>query len=231
MSYSLCLLQVSVERLLEFISLESEHEEDSDKHIREKDFHPKSNIDYSSTNISADMWSSSGSLLIVNDAAAGDDSAVREPLISTKVKVRSLSSYSVDYIEAALSSAAELKLSGVGMSYRPTTTLHSSSDKCDIVCDNMRNSHPTDIESNIGRVANQINSSDALRNVNVHINAGDRVCVIGRSGSGKSSMIRLLLRLNDYHSGSIRFNGVELRSMSKTLLRKRIAVIPQSPLV
>lgn len=75
------------------------------------------------------------------------------------------------------------------------------------------------------------NSLDTLNHISLHITPGSRVAVTGRTGSGKSSLIRLLLRLNEYHSGSIALGGQELRSLSKHSLRQSIGVIPQNPLV
>ncbi len=75
------------------------------------------------------------------------------------------------------------------------------------------------------------NSLDTLRHVNLHIAPGSRVAVIGRTGSGKSSLLRVLLRLNSYHSGSVSFGGQELSQLSKHKLRHSIGVIPQNPLV
>ncbi len=74
-------------------------------------------------------------------------------------------------------------------------------------------------------------SEDALRDVSVDITAGSRVVVVGRTGSGKSSLLRCLLRLNDYHSGHVSVNGIELRAISKQLVRKTVTVLPQKPLV
>ena len=63
------------------------------------------------------------------------------------------------------------------------------------------------------------------------ISPGSRVAVVGRTGSGKSSLLRVLLRINDYHSGTVTLSGVELRSIPKHRLRSRLSVIPQNPLL
>ena len=64
---------------------------------------------------------------------------------------------------------------------------------------------------------------------NLKITAGEKVIVVGRTGSGKSSLLRILLKLNDY-TGSVTVNG---REISKLILevRKNYTVIPQDPLV
>lgn len=71
----------------------------------------------------------------------------------------------------------------------------------------------------------------SLRNISLSIPAGSRVAIIGRTGSGKSSLLRLLLRLNDYES-SARVCGSELREIPKATLRKEVVgVVPQSPVL
>jgi ABC-type multidrug transport system fused ATPase/permease subunit len=75
-------------------------------------------------------------------------------------------------------------------------------------------------------------SEEALKDLSFHIPIGSRIVIVGRTGSGKSSFLRLLLRLNTYHSGSILFNNIcELKSISKQLLRKTVTILPQKPLL
>jgi ABC-type multidrug transport system fused ATPase/permease subunit len=73
---------------------------------------------------------------------------------------------------------------------------------------------------------------DALTDLSLHIPKGSRIVIVGRTGSGKSSFLRLLLRLNAYSSGSILFNNIcELKTISKQLLRKTVTILPQKPLL
>jgi ABC-type multidrug transport system fused ATPase/permease subunit len=69
----------------------------------------------------------------------------------------------------------------------------------------------------------------ALDNVNVNIYAGDRVAVVGRSGSGKSSMLRTILRFYDPSSGSIKLGGEDLRNMTRAETAAKISVVEQEP--
>jgi len=57
--------------------------------------------------------------------------------------------------------------------------------------------------------------------------AGEKIGIVGPSGSGKSSVARLLLRLFDPQSGSVRIGGVDLRDLDPETLRAQIAVVHQ----
>lgn len=58
---------------------------------------------------------------------------------------------------------------------------------------------------------------------------GERVALVGASGSGKTTFLRLLQRTVDPDSGRILFDGQDLRSVSHASLRRSIAVVPQEP--
>ena len=59
------------------------------------------------------------------------------------------------------------------------------------------------------------------------ITAGERVGIVGPSGSGKSSIVRLLLRLHDPQSGAIRVGGQDMRALDPDAVRGMIAVVSQ----
>ncbi len=56
----------------------------------------------------------------------------------------------------------------------------------------------------------------ALKNINITINAGEKLAVVGLNGAGKSTFIKLLLRLYDVTEGRILLNGTDIRSFSRT---------------
>jgi ATP-binding cassette subfamily B protein len=60
---------------------------------------------------------------------------------------------------------------------------------------------------------------------------GQKVGVVGISGAGKSTLTKLLLRFNDVDSGQVLINGVDIRDMLQTELRKHLAYVPQEPLL
>jgi ABC-type multidrug transport system fused ATPase/permease subunit len=66
-----------------------------------------------------------------------------------------------------------------------------------------------------------------LRNVSFHLDAGRALGIIGRTGSGKTTLIRLITRLYDANAGSIRVGGVDVRALRLSDLRRRIGVVTQ----
>ena len=69
----------------------------------------------------------------------------------------------------------------------------------------------------------------ALRDVTVHIPAGQLVAVVGSTGSGKTTFARLLGRQIDPTSGTVVYGGVDLRSVASAALRRSVLVVPQEP--
>lgn len=63
--------------------------------------------------------------------------------------------------------------------------------------------------------------------LNLHIAAGEKVGIVGRSGAGKSTFVNLLLRFYDVQQGSITIDGQDIRSVSQDSLRANIAMVTQ----
>uniref|UniRef100_A0A7S1XRZ0 Uncharacterized protein n=1 Tax=Phaeomonas parva TaxID=124430 RepID=A0A7S1XRZ0_9STRA len=70
-----------------------------------------------------------------------------------------------------------------------------------------------------------------LRNVSFSVAPGERVGVVGRTGSGKSTILAALFRLYPIESGEILVDGVNVRDVSIKTLRNALAIIPQDPYV
>ncbi|MDZ7959802.1 MAG: peptidase domain-containing ABC transporter [Aulosira sp. DedQUE10] len=70
-----------------------------------------------------------------------------------------------------------------------------------------------------------------LSNVSVEIPAGQFVGIVGQSGSGKSTMMKLLLRLYDVESGRILIDGYDIGKVELYSLRRQMGVVPQDPLL
>ncbi|HEY3360664.1 MAG TPA: ABC transporter ATP-binding protein [Methanosarcina sp.] len=67
----------------------------------------------------------------------------------------------------------------------------------------------------------------ALKDINLHINPGQIIALVGENGSGKTTLIKLLCRLYDPTDGRITLDGVDLRNFRISDLRKEISVIFQ----
>jgi ATP-binding cassette subfamily C protein LapB len=69
--------------------------------------------------------------------------------------------------------------------------------------------------------------TEALRNVSLRIRAGERVAILGRIGSGKSTLEKLILGLYRPISGSILIDGIDQRQIDPAELRRHVGYVPQ----
>jgi len=72
-------------------------------------------------------------------------------------------------------------------------------------------------------------SEPALKNINLHINAGERVAVVGLSGAGKTSLAHLIPRFHDAQQGRITINGHPIQDYTLSSLRTNIGIVSQDP--
>ncbi|WP_039910385.1 ABC transporter ATP-binding protein [Collinsella intestinalis] len=68
---------------------------------------------------------------------------------------------------------------------------------------------------------------DTLHDIDFSCRRGQTTAIIGSTGSGKSTIAKMLLRLHDVTDGSVHFSGADVRSMTQHDLRERIAYVPQ----
>lgn len=71
----------------------------------------------------------------------------------------------------------------------------------------------------------------ALDDISLEVREGETVALVGPSGAGKTTMFQLLLRFYDVGSGSIRFNGIDLRQLDPAALRAQIGIVPQDAVI
>ena len=74
-------------------------------------------------------------------------------------------------------------------------------------------------------------SKETLSHVSFKVNPGETVGIVGRTGSGKSTLVSLLVRLYDPTSGTIRLGGCDLRDVNERKLRKMAALVQQKALL
>lgn len=75
------------------------------------------------------------------------------------------------------------------------------------------------------------NRQKVLGDINLVIPGGKTVAFVGRSGAGKTTIIKLLLRFYDPSRGKIIIDGVDIKKLKKTDLRSLVAVVPQEPVL
>ena len=71
--------------------------------------------------------------------------------------------------------------------------------------------------------------NEVLRDITFKVQEGETVAIVGPTGSGKSTLVHLLLRLYDYTSGSIKVDGVELKDIERKHMRSNIGIVLQEP--
>jgi iron complex transport system ATP-binding protein len=69
----------------------------------------------------------------------------------------------------------------------------------------------------------------ALTDVDLHVDAGERVALVGPNGAGKSTLLRAIAGLVEPLAGSIELGGAPLASLDRLAIARRLAVVPQLP--
>jgi len=70
-----------------------------------------------------------------------------------------------------------------------------------------------------------------LKDIDISIRSGEKVALVGQSGSGKSTIVQLLMRFYDIDGGSISVDGKDIAEESLINLRRNIAIVPQDVLL
>lgn len=72
-------------------------------------------------------------------------------------------------------------------------------------------------------------SKPLLKNISFEVNKGESIAIVGKTGSGKSTLINLMVRLLENQQGEILFDGVDIKEINKKHLRSNVGIIMQEP--
>ncbi|MFH1200732.1 MAG: ABC transporter ATP-binding protein [bacterium] len=75
------------------------------------------------------------------------------------------------------------------------------------------------------------NNNKILDDFSLTIPPGQKIAVVGSSGAGKTTLVRLLMRLFDITSGEITIDGIDINKISQKNLREQISFVPQDPVL
>jgi ATP-binding cassette, subfamily B, multidrug efflux pump len=67
----------------------------------------------------------------------------------------------------------------------------------------------------------------AIKNFSLEINKGEKVAIVGKTGSGKSTIAQLMLRMYDTQKGNIKYDGNDIRQIKNFSIRSQISYVPQ----
>jgi len=68
-----------------------------------------------------------------------------------------------------------------------------------------------------------------LQDIHLHVPAGATIALVGETGAGKSTLVRLLARFHDPTRGAVRIDGYDLRTVTQASLRKQMGIVLQEP--
>ncbi len=71
--------------------------------------------------------------------------------------------------------------------------------------------------------------TEVLHDINLLINPGETLAIVGRTGAGKSSLVNLTARFYEVSKGEVTVDGYDVRSVTQESLRRQIGIIPQDP--
>ncbi len=113
----------------------------------------------------------------------------------------------------------------VSFSYEPMAVLQDADDKKKH--DKKKRDKKKDAESE--KKEEELKPVEVLHDISFRCAPGEVVALLGSTGSGKTSIINLLLRFYDYQEGSLTLDGVELKEYPRSLLRRTIGIVEQEP--
>jgi len=95
----------------------------------------------------------------------------------------------------------------------------------------------TEVESITGSVSfedirfSYVEGTEVLKGLSFEVNAGESVALVGHTGSGKSSLMNVLLRFYELDSGDIKIDGVSVKELEKRSYRGNVGIVLQDPVL
>jgi ATP-binding cassette subfamily B protein len=86
---------------------------------------------------------------------------------------------------------------------------------------------PDALDDTVAGGTDKSRKPEVIAAVNLHIPAGQTVALVGETGAGKSTLVKLLARFYDVTGGAVRVDGMDLRELDLTGYRHRLGVVPQ----
>ncbi len=86
----------------------------------------------------------------------------------------------------------------------------------------------TDLLLRTDQLCRQVGDKLIVNLISLEVHAGDMIAIIGRSGAGKSSFLRLINRLDEPTSGTVYLNGQDYHQLSPRELRRRVGMVMQA---
>ena len=93
---------------------------------------------------------------------------------------------------------------------------------------------PTDIKGDVefrDVHFSYVENKEVLHGISLKVKAGEKIAIVGHTGSGKSSLMNLLLQYNDYQSGQILVDSMEINKYNKASYRKALGIVLQTPAI
>lgn len=74
-------------------------------------------------------------------------------------------------------------------------------------------------------------TEDVFKKLSLEVKGGEKIGIVGFSGAGKTTLMKLLIRQHDIQSGDIRIDGQSIKNITLESLRKNISIVPQEPIL
>ena len=134
-------------------------------------------------------------------------------------------------------------IASLGNFYTQIVSAIGATDRIFEILDMTPELNPEDTESNVSRFKGDIEYQnvqfsyptrkdvEVLKSINLSIQAGTKVALVGASGSGKSTIVQLLLRFYELDGGQIQVDGANIDTYDLQSYRKNMAIVPQEVLL